>query len=142
MVSQTFAYLAYEWDVGMLELAAAGRRPNAVIDVAAWTRYLGPDPAMEPGASHQLGGVVEVDWDRVDKLSVATLGNPLLVVTFPCASQRRDACLIVDGWHRLALARRINRLNLHAHVLDVHDSFHALTHDCTSTVAGAISDAS
>lgn len=82
------------------------------------SRYLDSDPVLtpEPERIHPLIGA-EVQWSHVDQLTADALEAPLFV-----APLGEVGSLVIDGWHRIALARRLGVEALPALLITRHQA--------------------
>lgn len=68
------------------------------------SRFLESDPLTTPAEERVVPFMgVDVEWPHVDELSSNALSDALFV-----ASLGRIGSFVIDGWHRIALARRQN----------------------------------
>lgn len=103
---EEFHFLSWGFDIAQLRglLQRTSTPPDEItVPVAAAARLLESDPSITSPASRTvpLFGV-DVQWDHVDGLHHDALNAPLFVAPMGHVGQ-----LIIDGWHRLALARRL-----------------------------------
>ena len=84
-----------------------------MIPVAAAAQLLEQDPKSLPEGKRVVPLIgVEVQWDKVDQLSPEALTEPLFAAPFG-----EIGTIVIDGWHRLALARRLGVTELPALLL-------------------------
>lgn len=102
---EAFHFMKWGFDIGALrELLQRTTTPPAeiTIQIKDATRLLESDPSITP-PEHRTVPLIGVDvlWDHVDKLSPEALNAPLFVAPMGEIGQ-----MVIDGWHRIALARR------------------------------------
>ncbi len=103
---EEFHFLRWGFDIralrGVLERTTAPPE-QILVPVDAAARLLDADPALTHEYQTAIALIgVEVRWDHVDELSPDALSVPLFVAPFGEIGR-----LVIDGWHRIALARRL-----------------------------------
>jgi hypothetical protein len=103
---ETFHFLRWGFDITALRGLLERTRTPAVkisISVDAAARFLESDPTMLPPGKRVFPLVgVDVQWKHVDALAPEALDAPLFVAPMGELGQ-----MVIDGWHRIALARRL-----------------------------------
>lgn len=102
---ETFHFLRWGFDITAVRALVARKNvklTRTVVLVEAAARYLDSDPAITPVEERRspLVGVV-VDWDELDLLPVEALESPVFIAPLGKIGE-----MVIDGWHRIALARR------------------------------------
>lgn len=78
------------------------------VPVPAAARLLESDPVLTPAGARVVPVIgVDVSWEHVDELSNEVLELPLFL-----APMGQIGHLVIDGWHRIALARRLGLADL------------------------------
>lgn len=102
---ETFHFLRWGFDITALRaLLERTKTPPAEITIplTAVTNLLESDPTLVPEGKRQIPLVgVDVRWDHVDELPDEALASPVFV-----APMGELGHFVIDGWHRIALARR------------------------------------
>ena len=103
---ETFDFLAWTFDIATLrEILAKPGTPDqlSVVQVADVSRFLESDPLTTAPEVRRVPFMgVDVLWPRIDELSSNALTSPVFV-----ASLGQVGSFVIDGWHRIALARRL-----------------------------------
>ncbi len=113
---QFFQFLSTGFDVTKaLEIVSTRTEPDGEIEVQLWAnQYLQPDP----NESDKLRALcLSVNWDHVPTVDLDT---PLIMAWFEGRSQ--SGRIIIDGYHRLAKARREGIEKLPVYVLSKEES--------------------
>jgi len=114
--TEEFHFMKWGFDIAALRrlLERTSTPPEQItIPVIAAARLLESDPHTTPPdrrTSPLIG--VEVQWAHVDELDPDALNAPLFVAPMGGIGQ-----LVIDGWHRIALARRMGVVELPALLL-------------------------
>lgn len=102
---ETFHFMAWGFDITAVRAILAKKttpEQRGVVSVAEFGRFLESDPLLTPPAERRVPLMgVEVQWSQVDELSSDALTAPLFL-----ASLGAIGSFVIDGWHRIALARR------------------------------------
>lgn len=102
---EEFHFLRWAFDITALRalLERSSTPPTEImVPVTAAAQLLESDPTTTPEDQRAVPLVgVEVRWDHVDELALAALTVPLFVA--PLGGMGK---IVIDGWHRIALARR------------------------------------
>lgn len=114
---EEFHFLRWGFDITRIRASIARSKtplPRMQIPVAEASRLLASDPELTPesGSFVPLIGV-DVRWDHVDELPDRALEAPLFAGDFG-----ELGTIVIDGWHRIALARRRGIAQLPALVID------------------------
>lgn len=126
-VSQVYRFGPWEWSVHALT-NRAGQGTVVDVPVQQWVNLLGPDPTATPGSDEpgSVSGLFYVDWDVVDRLPQDALNTPVFIATL-VTKGGGERLLLVDGWHRIALARRLGRETIPGVLFDADLSASSLT---------------
>lgn len=123
--AEEFHFMRWGFDITAIR-AVLGRSPEELerisIPVDAAARLLESDPATTPVAERQVPVIsVDIRWDHVDRLPEQALEAPLFA-----APLGEIGTLVIDGWHRIALARRLGVETLPALLLSHEQASRAL----------------
>lgn len=103
---ETFHFLHWGFDITALRalLTRVRSQPAHIgVPVAAAARMMESDPQTTVPAQRHVPLVgVEVDWANVDALPAEALTSPVFVAPLGDLGE-----IVIDGWHRIALARRM-----------------------------------
>lgn len=113
---EEFTFAVWSFDITALRQLLADlteEAPRISVRIEGWTWMLASDPTTgsEGQRTFPLVGV-GVDWERVDAMPLEALDTPLFV-----APMGEMGHLPIDGWHRIAKARRHNLAALPAIML-------------------------
>ncbi len=103
---EEFLFLRWGFDIralrGLLQRTSTPAQQTTLL-VADATRLISSDPTttVEGRMSFPLVGV-EIRWDHVDELPEAALSAPVFIAPLGGLGH-----IVIDGWHRIALARRL-----------------------------------
>ncbi|WP_424863053.1 hypothetical protein [Streptomyces sp. MMS24-I29] len=102
---ETFHFMRWGFDIAALRdvLRRTSAPPEEIrVSVVVAAQLLESDPQLTPADQRVVPLVcVDVQWGHVDELPAEALGSPLFVAPMGAVGQ-----LVIDGWHRIALARR------------------------------------
>lgn len=116
---EVFQYLQHTWDVDAAkDLIEAEPRETQPLPVAVWVKQFGMERPPEEGPySFSLFGV-RVDWKKIDSGAI-DLAVPVIVVPWTVGEGDDEVTspMLIDGWHRLALAGDQGVETLPAYVL-------------------------
>lgn len=103
---EVFHFLRWGFDITALRsllLTTSTPPVEMVVPVEAASVLLESDPAVTAPEDRVFPLIgVGVDWDHVDDLPREALSSPLFVAPMGALGN-----MVIDGWHRIALARRL-----------------------------------
>lgn len=114
---EEFIFLRWGFDITKLRASVARSKtplPRMKIPVADASRLLASDPELTPEGKSFVPLIgVDVRWSHVDELPDEALEAPLFAGDFG-----ELGTIVIDGWHRIALARRRGIAQLPAILID------------------------
>lgn len=117
---ETFHFLRWGFDITALRQTLANprtKKPEAVrLPIANVTKFLESDPQLTPEGEQAVPLVgIDVDWRHVEELhEKLRAGEPVLESPVFIAPLGSLGEFVIDGWHRIALARRTGATDISA----------------------------